>query len=319
MLTDSPVCRLLGIKYPILQGGMASLGTWQLVSAVSEAGGLGIIGSGGQTPAWLRDQIKLTREQTAKPFGVNIMLMSPFLDECLKVLVEERVSVVTFGGGNPGMQIKTMKEAGIKIIPVVSSVALARRLERSGVDAIIAEGRESGGHVGDTATIVLVPQVVDAVKVPVIAAGGIADSRGLVAAFALGAQAVQMGTRFICSHECIAHARFKEYILNAQDRATVVTGNTTGHPVRCLENRFTRAYNEMEKSGASTAQLDEMGKGRLSLGVIEGDIEQGSLMSGEIAGLIKDIKPVKEIIEDIISGADRVLHAIGCRDGGANG
>jgi enoyl-[acyl-carrier protein] reductase II len=319
MLTESPVCKLLGIKYPILQGGMASLGTWQLVSAVSEAGGLGIIGSGGQTPDWLRDQIRLTREHTSKPFGVNIMLMSPFLDDCLKVLVEEKVNVVTFGGGNPGLQIKAMKEAGIKIIPVVSSVALARRLERSGVDAIIAEGRESGGHVGDTATIVLVPQVVDAVRVPVIAAGGIADARGFLAAIALGAQAVQMGTRFICSNECIAHAKFKEYILNAQDRATVVTGNTTGHPVRCLENRFTRAYTEMEKSGAAATQLDEMGKGRLPRGVIEGDIEQGSLMAGEIAGLIKDIKPVKTIIDDIVSGAERVFQTIGCQDGTSNG
>jgi enoyl-[acyl-carrier protein] reductase II len=315
MLIDSPVCRLLGIKYPIFQGGMASLGTWQLVSAVSEAGGLGIIGSGGQTPGWLREQVDLTRSKTANPFGVNIMLMSPHLEENLKVLVEKKVSIVTFGGGNPGLHIKMLKDAGIRLIPVVSSVALARRLERSGVDAVIAEGRESGGHVGDTATMVLVPQVVDAIKLPVIAAGGIADSRGLVAAFALGASGIQVGTRFICSDECIAHPRFKEYIINAQDRATVVTGANTGHPVRCLENKLTRTFAEMEKRGASPAELDELGRGKLVLGVIEGNIEQGSLMAGEISGLIKDIKPVKEIIEDMINGADRVLQSMNCPPG----
>jgi len=315
MLTDSAVCKLLGIKYPIFQGGRASLGTWQLVSAVSEAGGLGIIGSGGQSPEWLREQIDLTRNTTLNPFGVNIMLMSPFLDENLKVLIDKKVPVVTFGGGNPGLQIKMMKEAGIKIMPVVSSVALARRLERSGVDAIIAEGRESGGHVGDTATMVLVPQVVDAVKIPVIAAGGIGDARGLVAAFALGASGVQIGTRFICSEECIAHIKFKEYIINAQDRATVVTGASTGHPVRCLENKLTRTFADMEKFGATPAQLDEMGRGKLVLGVIEGNVEQGSLMAGEISGLIKDIKPVKQIIDEMVRGADRIAQSLDFRTG----
>jgi len=310
MLVNNTICKLIGIEYPIFQGGMASLGTWELVSAVSNAGGLGIIGSGGAPSEWLREQIKLTGEHTDKPFGVNIMLMSPFLQDNLKVLIEEKVHVVTLGAGNPGLFIKMMKEAGIIIIPVVSSVALARRLERLGVDALIAEGMESGGHVGDTSTMALVPQIVDAVKIPVIAAGGIADGRGLAAAMALGAGAVQIGTRFICSNECIAHPKFKEYIINAQDRATVVTGVTTGHPVRCLENKLTRKFAELEKSGASVEEIEELGKGKLPLGVIEGDIEQGSLMAGEIAGLIKDIKPVSDIIKDIISGAEKVISSL---------
>ncbi len=286
---------------------MACLGTWELVSAVAEAGGLGIIGSGGATAAWLEEQIGLTRKHTAKPFGVNIMLMSPFLKENLDIILREKIDVVTFGGGNPGAYIKPLKEAGIKVIPVVSSVALARRLERYNIDAIIAEGLESGGHIGDTSTMALIPQIVSSVKVPVIAAGGIADGRGLVSALALGAQGIQMGTRFICSDECIAHPKFKEMITRAQDRATTVTGTTTGHPIRCLENKLTRAYTNLEKNGATPEELDEFGRGRLTLGVVEGDIEEGSLMAGQIAGLISDIKPVKKIIEDIISEADDIL------------
>jgi enoyl-[acyl-carrier protein] reductase II len=223
------------------------------------------------------------------------------------VIMEEKVDVLTFGGGNPGIYLKTLRDSGIKIIPVVSSVALAKRLERFGVDAIIAEGLESGGHVGDTATMPLVPQICDSVKIPVIAAGGIADGRGLVAALALGAQGIQIGTRFICTDECIAHPKFKEYIINAQDRATVITGSTTGHPVRCLENRLTRQFAQMEKSGAKPEELDEFGKGRLALGVLEGNIDEGSLMSGQIAGLIKDIKPVRLVIEDIMEQAESIL------------
>jgi enoyl-[acyl-carrier protein] reductase II len=310
MLENLILCKLLGIKYPIIQGGMAWLGTSELVSAVSEAGGLGTIGSGQAHPDWLRDEIRKVRESTSKPFAVNIMLMSPFLKENLKVVMDERVPVVTFGAGNPGTHIPMLKEAGIKTLPVVSSMALAIRLDRLSVDAFVAEGMESGGHIGDTATFPLVPQIVDAVHVPVIAAGGIADGRGLAAALALGAQGVQMGTRFICSSECIAHQNFKEYIIQSRDRSTVVTGNSTGHPVRCLANKFSRRFAEMEKSGKSAGELDALGKGSMYAGVIAGDLENGSLMAGQIAGLIKDIKPVKAIIEEIMAEAERRLSSL---------
>lgn len=310
MLRNFKLCELLNIDYPVFQGGMAWVGTNELVSAVSNAGGLGIIGSGEAPPDWVRDQIRLTREKTDKPFGINIMLMSRYLTENLKVVLEEKVKVVTFGGGNPGIHIPTFKNAGIIVIPVVSSVALAKRLERSGADAIIAEGMESGGHVGETTTIALVPQIVNAVRIPVIAAGGIADGRGLAAALALGAQGVQMGTRFICSDECIAHPKFKEQIIQAQDRSTTVTGQTTGHPVRCLENKLTRQFAALEKSGAPKSELEEFGRGRLYLGAIQGNIEEGSLMSGQIAGLVKDIKPVKQIIQDIMTEAERTLEIL---------
>jgi enoyl-[acyl-carrier protein] reductase II len=310
MLSNFELCNLLDIKYPIIQGGMAWLGTTELVSAVSNAGGLGVIGSGDAPPDWLRDQIKATRDKTDKPFGVNILMMSPFVKDNLQVIADEGVKIVTFGGGNPGTYIPALKEAGVKVIPVVSSVALARRLERQGIDAVIAEGMESGGHVGDTATMALVPQVVQNINLPIIAAGGIANGHGLVAALALGAQGVQMGTRFVCSEECIAHPSFKERILQAQDRATVVTGETTGHPVRCLENKLTREFRAMEKAGTPTEELEEFGRGRLSLGIIQGNLEEGSLMAGQIAGLIKDIKPVKAIIEDIMAEAEKVIEAL---------
>jgi enoyl-[acyl-carrier protein] reductase II len=310
MLNKFEICDLLGIEYPIIQGGMAWLGTAELVSAVSNAGGLGTIGSGDAPTEWLREQIRQTRERTDRPFAVNIMMMSPFLADNMKLLAEERVDIITFGGGNPGQYLAGLKGAGVKTMPVVSSVALARRLERLGADAVIAEGVESGGHVGETTTMALVPQVASSLGVPVIAAGGIADGRGLVAALALGARGVQMGTRFICSEECIAHTRFKEQILEAGDRSTVVTGLSTGHPVRCLMNKLTYRFTEMEKAGATPAELEELGRGRLSLGVMQGDIEQGSLMAGQIAGLINDIKPVKVIIQDIMTEAERVIEAI---------
>lgn len=311
MLSDFALCKLLGIEYPIVQGGMAWLGTTELVSAVSNAGGLGVIGSGDAPPDWLRGQIRATKENTDKPFAVNILLMSPFLEENLKVILDEKVGIVTFGGGNPGIHIPALKDAGVKIMPVLSSVALARRLERLNVDAVIAEGMESGGHVGDTTTMALLPQVVAAVELPVVAAGGIADGKGLVAALALGAQGVQIGTRFICSEECIAHPKFKERIIQAQDRATVVTGVAMGHPVRCLENKLTRQFTVLERSGALTAELEELGRGKLSSGIIEGNVEEGSLMAGQIAGLIKEIKPVKAIIEDIMAEAEEVIAGLG--------
>ena len=311
MLNNFAVCGLLNIDYPIIQGGMAWLGTAELVSAVSNAGGLGVIGSGDAPTEWLGQQIRRTRERTDKPFAVNIMMMSPFLADNMKLVADEKVGILTFGGGNPGGYLAGLKEAGIKVMPVVSSIALARRLERLGADAVIAEGMESGGHVGETTTMALVPQVAGNVKVPVIAAGGIADGRGLVAALALGAQGVQMGTRFICSEECVAHPRFKEQIIQAHDRATIVTGVSTGHPVRCLENKLTYRFTELEKAGASKAELEELGKGKLSLGVMQGDIEQGSLMAGQIAGLIREVKPVKAIIHDIMAEAQQVIDALG--------
>ena len=310
MLTDLPLCKLLGIKYPIILGGMASLGTAELVSAVSNAGGLGVIGSGNAPSDWLREQIQTTKKWTDKPFGVNLLLLSPFLQENLKIVIEEKVKVVTLGGGIPGIHVPALKEAGIIVMPVISSVALARRLERLHVDALVVEGMESGGHVGDTTTIALLPQVIDVVSVPVVAAGGIADGKGLVAALAYGAQGIQMGTRFICSDECIAHQNFKEQIVKAQDRATIVTGEAMGHPVRCLENRFTREFKVMEKAGIPAEKMEEFGMGRLYSGVIQGNIEEGSLMAGQISGYIKDIKPVKEIIENIMSEAETIIEKL---------
>jgi enoyl-[acyl-carrier protein] reductase II len=307
MLTDIPLCKLLGIKYPIILGGMASVGTAELASAVSNAGGLGVIGSGSASSNWLREQIQKTKEWTDKPFGVNLLLLSPFLQENLKIVIEEKVNVVTLGGGIPGVHVPALKEAGIIVMPVISSVALARRLERLHVDALVVEGMESGGHVGDTTTMALLPQVIDVVSVPVVAAGGIADGKGLVAALAYGAQGIQMGTRFICSDECIAHQNFKEQIVKAQDRATIVTGEAMGHPVRCLENKFTREFKAMEKSGIPAEKMEEFGMGRLYSGVIQGNIEEGSLMAGQISGYIKDIKPVKDIIENIMSEAETII------------
>ena len=310
MLTDLPLCKLLGIKYPIILGGMASLGTAEQVTAVSNAGGLGVIGSGSAPSDWLREQIQTTKKWTDKPFGVNLLLLSPFLQENLKIVIEEKVKVVTLGGGIPGVHVPALKEAGIIVMPVISSVALARRLERLHVDALVVEGMESGGHVGDTTTMALLPQVIDVVSVPVVAAGGIADGKGLVAALAYGAQGIQMGTRFICSDECIAHQNFKEQIVKAQDRATIVTGEAMGHPVRCLENKFTREFKAMEKSGIPAEKMEEFGMGRLYSGVIQGNIEEGSLMAGQISGYIKDIKPVKEIIENIISEAETIIEKL---------
>jgi len=306
-MLKTAICDLFGIEYPIIQGGMAYVATAELVSAVSNAGGLGIIGTGNAEPDWVRKQIRLTRERTNKPFGVNILLMSPFAKQVIEVVLEEKVSVVTTGAGNPGIHISRFRQAGVKVMPVVASVALAVRLEHAGVDAVVAEGMESGGEVGETTTMALVPQVVDAVKIPVVAAGGIGDGRGLAAALALGAQGVQIGTRFVCSNECIAHTRYKEKILKAHDRSTVVTGQTTGYPVRCLQNRFTRQFAELEKAGASKEELDLLGQGRVYKGLIEGDTEEGLLISGQIAGLINKLKPVKNIIEEMVAEAESVI------------
>ena len=302
MFEENAICKMLGLKYPIFQGGMAWLGTAELASAVSEAGGLGIIGAGHMPPDVLRAEIEKVKKATKKPFGVNIMLMSPFVKEVMQLMVDERVPVVTTGAGNPGEYIPALKEIGTKVIPVVASVALAKRLVRTGVDAVIAEGMESGGHIGELTTMALVPQVVDAVNVPVIAAGGIGDSRGVCAAFALGAQAVQMGTRFVMSEECIAHENYKNLVLKARDRSTVITGRTTGHPARVLQNKLTRIYLEREAAGASPEELEKLGLGTLRMAAREGDVEMGSVMIGQVSGMMNDIKPVRVILEDLVKG-----------------
>jgi enoyl-[acyl-carrier protein] reductase II len=309
-LINNKICQLLNIKYPIIQGGMAWVATAELASAVSNAGGLGVIGAGHMPPDALRSEIQKTKALTNKPFGVNIMLMSPFVKEVIQVVIDERVPVITTGAGNPGEYIPAFKEIGSKVIPVVASVALAKRLERTGVDAIIAEGTESGGHVGTVTTMALVPQIVDAVKLPVIAAGGIADARGMLAAFALGAQGVQIGTRFVVSEECIAHQNYKDAVLKAKERSTVVTGMSTGHPVRVLANKLTREYEEAEKGGATPEELDKMGAGKLRSAAREGDIEHGSIMIGQIAGMMAEIKPVAKIIEDIVADIPKVMNGI---------
>ncbi|AIF51610.1 enoyl-[acyl-carrier-protein] reductase FabK [Pelosinus sp. UFO1] len=306
----SKLCQLLNIKYPILQGGMAWVATAELAAAVSNAGGLGIIGAGHMPPDVLRSEIQKTKALTNKVFGVNIMLMSPFVKEVMQVVIDERVPVITTGAGNPGEYIPALKEIGSKVIPVVASVALAKRLERTGVDAIIAEGQESGGHVGEISTMSLIPQIVDAVEIPVIAAGGIADSRGVVAAMALGAQGVQIGTRFVASLECIAHANYKNAILKAKDRSTIVTGIATGHPVRVLTNKFTREYHAMEKNGSSPEELEQLGAGKLRIAAREGDVDYGSVMIGQIAGMITDIKSVEDIIQDIVKGIPNIVSGL---------
>ncbi|XER06748.1 NADH:quinone reductase [Sporomusa rhizae] len=306
-MLNSKICQLLNIKYPILQGGMAWVATAELAAAVSNAGGLGLIGAGHMPPDALKAEIRKAKKLTDKPFGVNIMLMSPFVKEVMQVVIDERVPVVTTGAGNPGEYIPALREIGAKVIPVVASVALAKRLERVGVDAIIAEGMESGGHVGEVTTMALVPQVVDAVSIPVIAAGGIGDARGVVAALALGAQGVQIGTLFAASSECTAHPKYKEAIVKAKERSTIVTGASTGHPVRTIANRLTRDFTEMEKRGATVEELDQLGAGKLKAAVRDGDIEYGSVMVGQVAGMIGAIRPVAEIMQEIVKNIPEVI------------
>ena len=296
------ITELLGIQYPIIQGGMAWVGTWELASAVSEAGGLGIIGSGGAPAEWVKDQIQQVKKHTDKPFGVNLMLMNPDADKIAQI-----IEVVTTGAGNPEKYMKMWKEAGVKVVPVVASVALARRMERSGADAVIAEGTESGGHIGETTTMVLVPQVVDAVSIPVIAAGGIADGRGFAAAMMLGAKAVQMGTIFVASKESIVHEAYKQKVIKAKDIDTKVTGRSTGHPVRTLRNQQTKEYLRLEAAGASLEELEKLTLGGLRKAVVDGDVMHGSVMAGQIAGLVKEELSCKEIIEKVYGEAQELL------------
>ena len=304
------LCDLLGIEYPIIQGGMAWVSSAELAAAVSEAGGLGVIGSGTAHPDWLREQLSRARQLTGKPFGVNVMLRSPYVEEIMAILQEEPVAVVTTGAGNPGKYVPALREVGTKVIPVVSSVALARRLARGGVDALIAEGMESGGHIGELTTMALVPQVVDAVDIPVIAAGGIFDGRGLVAALALGAVGVQMGTRFMCAAECTIHHRVKETVIKAKDRDTSITVASAGHPVRALRNKLTRKYEEMEKNGAPFEEIEKLGVGSLRLAMVEGDVENGTIMAGQICAMVKQVQPVRDIINDIAGSAGEVIRLL---------
>lgn len=301
------ITELLGIEYPIIQGGMAWVAEHKLAAAVSQAGGLGLIGGASASGDIVRNEIRKAKELTDKPIGVNVMLMSPYADEVAQVIVEEGIKVVTTGAGNPEKYMELWKNAGVKVIPVVASVALAKRMAKYGADAVIAEGCESGGHIGEQTTMCLVPQVVDAVDVPVIAAGGVADGRGFAAAMMLGAEAVQIGTRFVASKEAVVHENYKERIIKAKDIDSEVTGRSYGHPIRVLRNKMTREYLRMEKEGADFEELEHLTLGSLRKAVVEGDVVNGSLMAGQIAGLIKEEKTCEEIIKEIMTQAEILL------------
>lgn len=307
------VCELLKIEYPIFQGGMARIADASLAAAVSEAGGLGII-TGAAPTEWVREQIREAKKITDKPFGVNIMLMSENAEEIADLVCEEGIKVVTTGAGSPGKYMAKWKAHDIKVIPVVASVALAKRMEKSGADAIIAEGTESGGHVGQLTTMALVPQVVDAVSIPVIAAGGIGDGRGVAASFMLGSEGIQIGTRFLVAKECTVHQNYKDKVLKAKDIDTEVTGRPTGHPVRVLRNKLARTYIKMEKDGASLDELEQLGVGALRKAVVDGDVDNGSVMSGQIAGLVNKEQTAKEIIEELFTEAKERFKLFGGRD-----
>jgi len=308
---ESRICEMLNIKYPIFQGAMAWIAEHQLVAAVSNAGGLGIIAAGNAPVDVVQEEIRKTKALTKKPFGVNIMLLSPYAEEVAQMVCEEGVAVVTTGAGNPGKYLDMWKAHNIKVIPVVPSVALAKRMERAGVDAVVAEGCESGGHVGELTTMALLPQVVDAVNIPVIAAGGIGDGRGVAAAKILGADAFQIGTRFLVARECIIHENYKNKVLGAKDIDTKVTGKTTGHPVRTLKNKLTRKFLQLEKEGASVEELEELGKGTLQLAVFDGDVMNGSIMAGQIAGMINKEQTCEEIIEEMMTHTQEVISQLG--------
>lgn len=302
------ITELLGIKYPVIQGGMAWVADFHLAAAVSNAGGLGIIGAGGAPAEWVREQIREAKKLTDHPFGVNIMLMNPEADDIAKVVMEEDVKVVTTGAGSPTKYIKEWKQAGIKVIPVVASCALAKMMERCGADAVVAEGCEAGGHIGEITTMALVPQVVDAVDIPVIAAGGIADGRGMAAAFMLGAKAVQMGTQFVVTKECVVHDNYKRKIIKAKDIDSKVTGRTTGHPVRVLRNKMANEYIKKENEGATFEELELLTLGGLKKAVVDGNVTDGSVMAGQIAGLVKQEYSCKELITKVVSEAEILLN-----------
>ncbi len=305
-MIKTSITDLLGIEYPVFQGGMAWIADGELAAAVSNGGGLGIIAAGNAPAEIVKEQIQIAKAKTNRPFGVNIMLMSPFADDIAKLVCDEGVAVVTTGAGNPGKYIDAWKAAGIKVIPVVASVALAKRMERLGVDAVIAEGGESGGHVGELTTMVVVPLIADAVSVPVIAAGGIADGRGFAAAFMLGACGVQMGTRFLSAEECNIHENYRDKILKANDLSTMVTGKRLGHPIRCLRTNFVREYTKLEYSDAPDETLEAMGAGRLRMAVKDGDAD-GSYMSGQIAAMVNKVQPAADIVREVVEDGEKRL------------
>jgi enoyl-[acyl-carrier protein] reductase II len=304
----SRICELLNIDYPIFQGAMARISDASLAAAVSEAGGLGIIAGGTAPVEAIRVEVRKAKELTNKPFGVNIMLLSEYADGMAQMVCEEGVKVVTTGAGAPSKYMEMWKSHGIKVIPVVPSVAIAKRMVRSGADAVIAEGTESGGHVGELTTMVLVPQVVDAVDVPVIAAGGIGDGRGVAAAFMLGADGVQVGTRFLTAYECTVHPNYKQKVLKAKDIDTVVTGRSTGHPVRTLKNKLSRKFVELESANASVQEIEQLGVGALSKAVVHGDMDNGSVMAGQIAAIVNKEQSCKDIIAEMLGEAEQLLH-----------
>lgn len=302
------VTELLQIEYPIIQGGMAWVAEHHLAAAVSEAGGFGLIGAASAPPEIVREEIRRAKELTDKPFGVNIMLLNPNADEVAKIVVEEGIQAVTTGAGNPEKYMPMWKEAGVKVIPVVASVAMAKRMERYGADAVVAEGMEAGGHIGNQTTMALIPQIVDAVNIPVIAAGGIGDGRGVAASFMLGAEGVQMGTRFVVADESIVHDNYKDRIVKAKDIDSVVTGQSTGHPVRCLRNQMTKEYIKKEQEGVPFEELERMTLGSLRKAVMDGDILNGTVMAGQIAGLVSKRQSCKEILQEIMTEAEKLLH-----------
>ncbi len=308
---NNRVTKLLGIEYPIIQGGMAWVAESHLAAAVSEAGGLGLIGAANAPVDFVRDEIRAARKMTEKPFGVNIMLMSPYAEEIAKLVVDEHIPVVTTGAGTPEKYMEMWKNAGIKVIPVVASVALAKRMQRGGADAVVAEGCESGGHVGEQTSMTLIPQVADAVDIPVIGAGGVGDGRGIAAMFMLGAEAVQMGTRFVVAKEAQVHENYKQRIIKAKDIDSVVTGRSTGHPIRTLRNQVTREYLKMEQEGATFEELETLTVGGLRRAVQEGDVTKGSVMAGQIAGMVKKEQTCKEIITELMQEADLLLKGSG--------
>jgi len=303
------VTKLLDIEHPIIQGGMAWTATAELSAAVSNAGGIGVIGAGHMPTDLLREQIRLAKTLTDRPFGVNLMLLTPHIDDIVQMVIDERVPMVTTGAGNPGKYMAGLKEADIKVVPIVPSVALAKRMESIGADAIIGEGMEAGGHIGELTTMVLIPQLVDAVEVPVIAAGGIADGRGVAAALALGAEGVQLGTRFMCAEECTIHPAIKEQVLKAKDRDTVVTGRSTGHPVRVLKNKLARQIMELDREN-KVEEIEALGAGKLALAMRQGDIDMGSLMAGQSAAMVCRIEPAADIVHELVRDADTVIRGM---------
>ena len=310
---DNRLCKLLGTKYPLIQGGMAWVANAELASAVSNGGGLGVIAAANTPPDILEQEILKAKSmiQPGRPFGLNIMLMSPTADAAVEVAARQRVPVVTTGAGSPGKVLEKLKPLGTIVIPVVASVTQARRVEKQGADAVVAEGMEAGGHIGELTTMVLTPQIAQAVKIPVVCAGGVADGRGVVAAFALGAEGVQVGTRFICCEECTVHMNYKQAVLAAKDRSTAITGQSLGHPVRCLRNKLTAEFERLEGERAPASEIEALGTGKLRAAVVDGDTDWGSLMAGQSAAMVSEILPAKTIIENMFSDAEKVLARVG--------